>query len=173
MKQFRIVFLLAILFPLLYSSGCKVKYNFSGGRKFDDSVTVSVMTFTNSAPLAKATFPQSFSETMRDAIQRQTRIQMVPKNGDLNFEGTIVGYTVTPVSIQGGGTNQASLNRLSVTVSVKYTDLVEEQYSFESSFTRYADFPSSQNLSAVEDQLLKDISDQLVQDIMNRSINAW
>ncbi len=173
MKFLNYLFFLALLLPLVFSSSCKVKYNFSGGRKFDDSVTVSVMTFTNTAPLTKATFPQSFSESMRDAIQRQTRLKTISKNGDLNFEGTIVGYTVVPVSINGGGTNQASLNRLTVTVSVKYTDAVEEQYSFESSFSRYSDFSSSQNLNSVEDQLLKDISDQLVQDIMNRSINAW
>ncbi|CAN5235962.1 hypothetical protein BH09BAC5_BH09BAC5_03260 [soil metagenome] len=173
MKFLRTVIVLVILFPLLFTNSCKVKYGFTGGRKFDDSVTVSVMTFTNSAPLAKATFPQSFSEAIRDAIQRQTRLKTIPRNGDLNFEGSITGYSVVPVSIQGGGTNEASLNRLTVTVSVKYTDAIEEQYSFESSFSRYADFPSSQNLSAVEDQLLKDISDQLVQDIMNRSINAW
>jgi hypothetical protein len=173
MKALRNIFFLAIVFPFLYSSSCKVSYDLSGGRDFKDTVTVSVLTFTNSAPLAKATFPQTFSEAIRDAIQRQTRLIMVPRNGDLNFEGTIVGYNVTPVSIQGGGTNQASLNRLTVTVSVKYTDLVDPKLDFESSFTRYADFPSSQNLSAVEDQLLKEISDQLVQDIMNRSINAW
>ncbi len=173
MKHLRIIFLLAILFPLLYTSSCTVSYKFTGGRKFDDSVTVSVMTFTSSAPLTKATFPQSFSETMRDAIQRQTRLQTVAKNGDLNFEGTVIGYSVAPVSIQGGGTNQASLNRLTVTVSVKYTDLTKPTLDFESSFTRFADFPSSQNLTAVEDQLLKEISDQLVQDIMNRSINVW
>jgi hypothetical protein len=173
MKLLKPVLLLAFVFALFISDGCKVKYNFSGGRTFNDSVTVSVMTFTNSAPLAKATFPQTFSEAMRDAIQRQTRLHMVPKNGDLNYEGTITGYVVTPVSIQGGGTNQASLNRLTVTVSVKYTDAVEERYNFETTFSRYADFPASQNLSVVEDDLLKDISDQLVQDIMNRSINAW
>lgn len=172
MKHLRIIFLLAIVFPLLYGSGC-VHYKLNGGRNFNDTVTVSVITFTNSAPLAKATFPQSFSETLRDAIQRQTRLQPVAKNGDLNFEGTVTGYNVTPVSIQGGGTNQASLNRLTVTVSVKYTDAIEENLNFESTFTRFADFPSSQNLTAVEDQLLKEISDQLVQDIMNRSINAW
>lgn len=172
MKQLRIILLLALIFPLLYGSGC-VHYKLNGGRNFNDTVTVSVITFTNSAPLAKATFPQSFSETLRDAIQRQSRLQPVAKNGDLNFEGTVTGYNVTPVSIQGGGTNQASLNRLTVTVSVKYTDAIEENLNFESTFTRFADFPSSQNLTAVEDQLLKEISDQLVQDIMNRSINAW
>jgi hypothetical protein len=173
MKKLRFIFLLAIIFPLLYSSSCRVSYKLNGGRLFNDTVTVSVLTFTNSAPLAKATFPQSFSETLRDAIQRQSRLQPVAKNGDLNFEGTVTGYSVAPVSIQGGGTNQASLNRLTVTVSVKYTDLVDPNLDFESTFTRFADFPSSQNLSAVEDQLLKEISDQLVQDIMNRTINAW
>ena len=173
MRQLRIVFLLGLLLPLFYCGGCRVQYKLSGGRDFHDSVTVSVMTFTNSAPLAKATFPQSFSETMRDAIQRQTRLQTVAKNGDLNFEGTVVGYSVAPVSIQGGGTNQASLNRLTVSISVKYTDLTNPALDFESTFTRFADFPSSQNLTAVEDKLLKEISDQLVQDIMNLSINAW
>ncbi len=175
MKQLRFILLLAILFPLLYTSSCKFQwpYSIDGGRNFNDTVTVSVMTFTTSAPLTKATFPQSFSETMRDAIQRQTKLQTVARNGDLNFEGTVTGYSVAPVSIQGGGTNQASLNRLTVTISVKYTDVTDPKLDFESSFTRFADFPSSQNLTAVEDQLLKEISDQLVQDIMNRSINAW
>lgn len=173
MRILKLIVAPALLLLLLQSNSCKVKYDFSGGRTFNDSVTVSVLTFANSAPLTKTTFPQTMSEAMRDAIQKQTRLKMVPKNGDLNYEGTIVAYTVTPVAVQGGGTNTTALNRLSVTVSVKYTDNVDDKYSFESSFVRYADFQSSQNLSAVEDQLLKDISDQLVQDIMSRTINAW
>lgn len=163
----------SLLVILLQSNSCKVKYDFSGGRKFDDSVTVSIMTFTNSAPLTKATYPQTFSEAMRDAVQKQTRLKMIPKNGDLNYEGSITGYTVTPIAVQGGGTDQTALNRLTVTVNVKYTDNVDDKFSFESTFTRYEDFPSTRNLTSVEDDLLKDITDQLVQDIMSRSINAW
>ncbi len=173
MKILKFIIAPALLLLLLQSSGCP-HYNFTGGRAdLTDTVTVSVMTFTNSAPLTKTTFPQTFSEAMRDGIQHQTRCKMVPKNGDLNFEGSVTGYTVTPIAVQGGGNNTTALNSLTVTVNVIYTDNVNEKYSFESTFTRYADFPSSQNLSAVEDQLLKDISDQLVQDILNRSINAW
>jgi hypothetical protein len=77
------------------------------------------------------------------------------------------------VAISGGGTDQAALNRLTISINIKYTDKIEEQYNFESSFSRFADFPSSQSLPAVEDQLIKEITDQIVQDIMNRSINAW
>lgn len=173
MKLIRIGLIAILALIVLESSHCKV-YSFTGGRsELTDSVTVSVMTFTNVAPLAKATITQTMTEALKDALQRQTRMQLVTKNGMLNYEGTITGYAVTPVAVQAGGGNESAQNRLTITVHVKYTDKVKEIYSFESNFSRFADFSTSQNLSAVEDQLIKDISDQLVQDIMNKSVNAW
>lgn len=173
MHLLRLSVVLGICLLLLSEESCGI-YSFTGGRKFNDSVTVAVLTFTNDASLAKATLPQTFSETLREAIQRQTLLTFLSSNADLIFEGSITGYNVSPVAIQGGGTtDQAQLNRLTITVNVKYTDNVEDQYSFESSFSRFADFPASQTLQAAEDQLIKEISDQLVQDILNRSINAW
>lgn len=169
------VFLFGIFAMLMLQSAfCRFPYSLSGGRsELSDTVTVSVMTFTNSAPLAKATITQTMTESLKDALQRQTRMQLVPKNGDLNFEGNITGYAVTPVAVQAGGGNTSTMNRLTITVNVKYTDHVKEEFSFDSNFSRFADFSTSQNLSAVEDALIKDISDQLTQDIMNKSVNAW
>ena len=173
MKLLRLTLFAAMAIVLLQSSHCKVAYNFQGGRTFNDSVTVSVLTFVNNAPLAKATLPQTLTETLKDAIQRQTRLTLVPKNGDLNFEGQITGYAITPVAVQAGGGNGSAMNRLTITVKVNYTDNVDDKFSFESSFTRYADYSTSVNLSAVEDDLIKDISEQLTQDILNKSVNAW
>ena len=68
---------------------------------------------------------------------------------------------------------RASCDGLTITVKVNYTDNVDDKFSFESSFTRYADYSTSVNLSAVEDDLIKDISEQLTQDILNKSVNAW
>lgn len=172
MRIFRLALFAAFALCFLQSGTCKF-YSASGGRKFDDSVTVSVMTFENSAPLAKATLPQVLTEAMKDALQRQTQLTLVPQNGDLNYEGTITGYSVTPVAVQAGGGNQSTMNRLTITVNVKYTDKTDDKLNFESSFSRFSDYPTSQNLTAVEDQLIRDISDQLVVDIMNKSINAW
>jgi hypothetical protein len=62
---------------------------------------------------------------------------------------------------------------LTISAKVKYTDEIEDRYSFESNFSRFADFPSSQDVSAVEDQLIKEITDQITQDIVNKSIYAW
>jgi len=172
MKTLKFFFSLFILTLLLQSQQCPVKYNLSGGRNFADTVTVSVMPFVNSAPLAKATLTQTFADALRDELQK-TKLTFVPSGGDLNYEGTITGYAITPVSIQAGGDNNASSNRLTITINVKYTDALDEKLNFDAPFSRYADYPSTQNLSAVEDQLIKDITDQIVQDVLNRSINAW
>jgi hypothetical protein len=172
MKTLKFFLFISVMALMLQSQKCPVKYNLSGGRQFADSVTVSVMPFVNSAPLAKATITQTFADALRDALQKTT-LKMVPKDGDLNYEGTITGYNITPVSIQAGGDNNASYNRLTITVNVKYTDAVDEKLNFDAPFSRYADYPSTQNLSSVEDQLIKDITDQIVQDVLNRSINAW
>lgn len=172
MRSLKFFFFVSILALILQSQKCPVKYNLSGGRQFADTVTVSVMPFVNAAPLAKATLTQTFADALRDELQK-TRLTMVPKNGDLNYEGTVTGYAITPVSIQAGGDNNASSNRLTITINVKYTDATDERLNFDAPFSRYADYPSTQNLSAVEDQLIKDITDQIVQDVLNRSINAW
>ena len=47
------------------------------------------------------------------------------QNGDLQFEGAIMDYSSAPVSIQSG-TDQAAKNRLTITVSVKYTNKIYE-----------------------------------------------
>ena len=56
---------------------------------------------------------------------------------------------------------------------VKFTNTKDETQNFETTFSRFADYESSQNLSQVEDELIKDINDQLVQDIFNRAVSNW
>ena len=171
---FALVPVLLLFIAGLYS--CKhVRYNMSGegGRKLDDSVTVTVVTLRNNAPLAKPTLAQTMTESLKDFIQRQTRFNLVNEGGDLTYEGEITGYSIAPVAISAGSTDQAALNRLTISAKVKYTDEIEDRYSFESNFSRFADFPSSQDVSAVEDQLIKEITDQITQDIVNKSIYAW
>ena len=157
----------------LSSSGCYTFNPIKGNSPYSDSTTVRVAAFTNNASLAKATLPQTLAEALRDAIQSQTKMDLVPRGGDLVYEGTITGYSISPVSIQAGTTQTAALNRLTIVVSLKFTDTKDDTKSFETAFTRFADFSTSQSLSAVEDELIKDIGNQLVQDMLNRSINNW
>ena len=150
---------------------CKVNYSFTGTSIPPEVKTVSVKTFQSVAPLTNVNLTLTFTEALKDKFISQTNLNLVAQNGDLQFEGSITGYTISSIAIQGNQT--AALNRLSITVKVKHTNLKDEKQNFETSFTRYADFESSQNLATVEDALIADINDQLTQDIFNKAVSNW
>lgn len=150
---------------------CKVNYSFTGASIPEDVKTVSVKTFQSYAPLANANLSQTFTEALKDKFLSQTNLDIVTKEGDLQFEGSITGYAVTSVAIQGNET--AALNRLTITVKVKFINTKDKELDFETNFSRYSDYESSQNLASIEDDLIKDINDQLTQDIFNKAVSNW
>jgi len=159
-----------VLIVLLFTS-CKMHYGFSGATIPPEAKTVSVQYFQNQASLAPPTLSQTFTEALRDRLSSQTRLGLVNKGGDLNFDGSITGYSTNPIAIQS--TDLAALNRLTITVTVKYTCSFDEKKNFEQSFSRFADYTSSQSLTAVEQELIQTINDQLTLDIFNRALNDW
>jgi len=50
---------------------------------------------------------------------------------------------------------------------------LEPEQNFETSFSGYEDYPSSQNLVSVEDELMGLIIDKIVEDIFNKSVANW
>ena len=175
MPQFRRLkvnsLLLFSLFTIGILSGCKIHYSFSGASIPPEAKTVSVLYFQNNASLAPPTLSQTFTEALRDKLSSQTRLGLVNKSGDLNFEGSVTGYSTSPISLQSN--DQSASNRLTITVSVKYSCSFDDKKNFEQSFSRFADYKGTQSLTAVENDLIKEINDQLVQDIFNRALNDW
>jgi len=161
-------FVLIALLTLL--GGCKAQLSFTGA-DIGAAQTVSISLFPNYAPLAQPTLSQAFTEKLRDTFLSQSSLSMVKSNAHLKLEGEITGYRTAPQAIQGNET--AALNRLTITVNVRYTNTLEESKSFESSFSQFADMTSGQNLSAVEDDLIEEINTRLTQDIFNRAVSNW
>jgi len=161
-----------LFFLLLAQSSCRMGYSFTGASISPDVKTVSIQYFANNASLVVPTLSRLFTDALRDYFTSQTNLVLVDRNGDLNVEGSITGYTIQPIAIQGNET--AAQNRLTITVTVKFTNKKNEKQNFENkSFSRYQDYPSSQNLSAVQDQLIKQINDQLVDDIFKQAVVNW
>jgi len=165
------ILIIITIFALGILNSCKPSYSFTGASIPEDVKTVSVQTFQNFAPLANVNLTQTFSEALKNKFISQTNLDLVADDGDLQFDGSITDYRIIPVAIQGNET--AALNRLTITVKVKFENLKDEEQNFESSFTRYADFDSSKNLAEVEDLLIRDINDQLTQDIFNKAVSNW
>jgi hypothetical protein len=108
---------------------------------------------------------------LRDMVSSQTNLALITSGGDLQFEGTIADYNIAPVAIQSN--DIAGSNRLTITVSVKYTNRFDAGKSFEQNFTRFADFSSTKNITDLEPDLVQDIYKQLTEDIFNRAFNNW
>ncbi|HRY31720.1 MAG TPA: LptE family protein [Bacteroidales bacterium] len=155
---------------MLAAASCGI-YSFSGASIPPEAKTISITHFPNNAAIVNPSLSQAFTDMLKDKFTNQTSLSLVTRNGDLQIEGEITGYNVQPVAIQGN--DQAALNRLTVTVNVRYQNKYAESQNFESSFSRFADFPAAQSLSSVQQTLLEEINKALVEDIFNKSVANW
>ncbi len=162
---------IATLLLALLLGGCKVNYSLSGGAVPASAKTLSVASLDARAPLCSPQVAQSITEAVRDLMQAQTPLTLTRADGDIAYEGAITGYDVQPVAIQANET--AALNRLTITVSVHYTNKAEAKATADLTISRFADYPSTQDLSSVEDGLVRDIGKLLAQDIFDRTLGSW
>ncbi len=158
------------LFSMFVISACQVTYSSSGGQ-FSGAGTFSVETFKSQTALASPIYAQRLSEALKDLLLQQSPLKLAERNGDLRYEGFVTDYRIAPVAIQGNET--ASLNRLTITIKVKYTNTLEPSLSFDRTFSKFADFDAASDLLSVEEGLWITINDQLLQEIYNASVGNW
>ena len=150
--------------------GCGV-YSFTGASIAPDVKTVTIQYFQNRASIIEPTLSQKFTEKLKDKFVSQTSLRVVESNADLLFEGQISDYRTQPIAIQGDQT--AAQNRLTITVNVKFSNIKDNKQNFETSFSRFADYPSDKSLNEVEQNLIEEINKQLVDDIFNKAVSNW
>lgn len=165
--------LMATLLALMVGAlgGCTVKYSFSGASIPLQAQTVSVPYFPNNAPMVAPTLSSTLTDALQDKFARQTKLQLVSTGGDLAFEGEITNYTSTPAAITASET--AAMNRLTITVKVKFTNIYEPQNNYNKSFSAFAEYDATSLLQDVQDSLITEICEQLVQDIFNAAVANW
>lgn len=169
-RRFHISGLLVAAIFLLVMSACGV-YSFTGASIPPEAKTFSVSYFPNNAQIIQPTLSQRFTEALQDKFLKQTNLRLVDNGGDLHFEGSITGYSTAPTAISGD--DVAALNRLTISVRVRFINEFEPQNDFERTFSRFWDYPSSRNLSEIEDEAISVITEALVEDIFNQAVVNW
>jgi len=159
------------VFLMAFLSGCKVNYSFTGASIPPEVKTINIKYFKNNAPLIEPTLSQKLTDALRDKFIAETSLILVNQGGDLVLEGVIVNYNTRPVAIQEN--DQAAMNRLTIEIDVAYTNTFDENASFESRFSRYFDYSSSQNLLDVQEELIEVINQMLVEDVFNKAVINW
>ena len=170
MKKTRIL-LFSLCAVLLTGCGVAIKYSFSGASIPPDAKTFSVAYFPNNATMVSPILSSTLTEALVDIFTRRTRLTQVDEGGDFAFEGEITNYTSTTSSVSSD--EYALLNRLTITVKVRFTNALDESMSFNRTFTAFEDYESTQLLTEVEGTLIPLIVDKLVTDIFQASASNW
>lgn len=161
-----------LFFPLLVLSGCSISYKFNGASiDYTRVKTISVQDFPIQASLVYAPLSPKFTEGLKDLFLRQTKLKMIQKDGDLQLDGEIVGYELTPMATQADG--YASETKLTVTVNVRFVNTTKPEENFEQRFSAYQTFQSSSMLEDVQDALLDEITKEISQSIFNKTVANW
>lgn len=171
LRRYIFVVLTAILCGGL--CGCRMSVSLTGGNIDSRAKTVYIQTFRNNATLVNPALSQNFTNALKDRVQGQTPLTIVDSKalGDYSIEGEITSYRINPVAIQGDET--AAMNRLTITVNVRFSNKFDENQDFEQSFSRYADYSSTQNFTSIESSLVEQINEALTEDIFNKAFVNW
>lgn len=168
-----LIFQFALLAVAAASASCgiAIKYSLSGASIPPDAKTFSVAYFPNNAMMVSPILSSTMTDALVDMFSRRTRLVQVDEGGDFAFEGEIIEYSSTTASVSSD--DNALLNRLKITVKVRFTNAIDEKMSFNRTFSAYEDYESTQLLTEAEGVLIPQIVDKLVTDIFQASASNW
>ena len=164
-------FIIILLFIGTFALNSCITYSFTGASIPISAKTISIVQFVNNADFVNPTLSETLTTALRNSFSSQTSLTLIPSGGDLQFEGEITTYATSPQAIQGD--DYAALTRLTITVRVKFKNLIEPDKDFETSFSAYEDFNSELNLVSVQDGLIDVIKVFLIDDIFNKAVVNW
>jgi len=159
------------IISVLFLQSCGI-YSFTGASISPDVKTVQVDEFPNYAQLVNPALTQTFTQGLQDLFLNQTNLSLIGSGGDLQFEGEITEYRVTPSANTSGST--AAQNRLTIAVKVRFYNNKDEEQNFEKTFSHYEDFDANKVLSgSTEDTLVELILERIFENVFNESVANW
>ncbi|WP_045687500.1 LptE family protein [Hymenobacter sp. AT01-02] len=164
---------LVLLLPLL--GGCAV-YSFNGTTLDPSIKTISISTFANNANNGPSFLAQRFTEEYKDYFQRNTSLKLVPRDGDLQFDGQIIAYDFAPAAIQQqNGQDLAGANQLTIQVRVKFTNTKDPKQDFEETFQTTRPFPATRDITSINNDptALRELFRNIITDTFNKSVANW
>jgi hypothetical protein len=179
-RNIKMLFFMAACLVLL--SNCTIKLgSLSLGYSTKGATTTGLKTVSvqyienrvieNNGGIVQPSFSQEFTDALKDYIQSNTSLVMINGVGDADFEGEVVIFDQAPVSITAN--EIAAQNRFTIAIKIRYSNSVNPDMSFESSFSRYEDYSSSMTFDDAQSEYTEEIVKLLIEDIFNRAFVNW
>ncbi len=152
--------------------GCTGGYSFTGASIPPGANTIVVTTFPNNAATVNPQLSQKLSDDLRNMFSGQTSLSVLTTgDGDMELGGEIVGYDTRASALSSS--DEVSMNRLTVTIKVHFVNNIDHDADFDQQFSRYRDYPASQDFSSVEAGLVSEIVSELCEDVFNKAVVNW
>ena len=165
MKRVLSIFLMTFLV-----TSCGI-YSFTGTSIQADVNTITIPYVEYKALRVNPSLSNDMTEALQDKFRKLTRLEQVDVDGDLELVCEITGYDVKATAVTAD--EQATQNRLTVTVKVEFTNRKYPEDDVSKSFSAYEDFDATLSLDAVEGTLCETIIEKLVEDIFNATVAQW
>ena len=159
------------VFTMLLIVGCSISYKFTGTSiNYDLIKTIQLDNVANRAPYGWAPMEAMFNNKLQDLYANQTRLKIVKRGGDLHIAGEITGYDQYNKSVSADGFS--SQVQLKMTVNIRFTNSKTNE-SWERQFSATTQYNSTQQLSAVQEQLVTEMVKDLTDQIFNATVADW
>ena len=121
-------------------------------------------------PIRLAPMEAMFNNKLQDLYANQTRLKLVKRNGDMHIAGEIVSYDQYNKGVSADGLS--SQVQLKMTVNIRFSNAKTNE-SWEKQFTATSQYDASQQLSAVQEQLVTEMVRDLTEQIFNATVANW
>lgn len=160
----------SILAAALLTASCGI-YSFSGTSIQPDVKTITIPYVEYTALRVNPSLSNDLTEALKEKYRKLTRLEQVDVDGDLELVCSVTGYDVKATAVTAN--EQASQNRLTVSVKVEFSNKKYPEDDVSNSFSAYEDFDATLSLDAVEAGLCETIIEKLVEDIFNATVAQW
>lgn len=147
-------------------------YTFTGSSLDPSIQTVEIKSFPNYSAYQSPNLSLDFTTSLQNRFNQRTKLIATNVDPDISIEGEITGFSTNPVTIQSNS-DQASQNRLTITVAVRYDNKKQPEKSFNRTFSDYEDFNSTELLINVQDDLAQKINQRIIDQIFNAIVADW
>lgn len=165
----RYIMLIAVAMTVV---SCSISYKFNGASiDYTQTKTIQIDPFPIRSAYVWAPMQAIFNNNLTDLFARQTKLQQVKKGGDLVLAGEIIGFDQYNKGV--GSDGYSSQVQLKMTVNVRFTNNKNHTEDFERQFSATADYDASQQLTAVQDELVSQMSKDITEQIFNAAVANW
>jgi len=142
------------------------------GANIGNAKTCQVVYFDNRADIVNPRLSAQITDALKDKIQSSSSLRLVNSNADVTFEGEITGYRIQPQQVTASS-GRAEMDRLTITVKVKFTNELDSEKSYDKSFSRFQEGTAGTVTGSVESSLVESILEELMEDIYNEAFASW